>query len=88
MESDTVKTAKPGRNLEIVKLYAFDRHKISSLATQFELSDSRVLEIIWNFLEHRGYKPVLHPGRLSANLVFRVVPRDKLLQLYLNRPNK
>ena len=77
---------KRRRNIELIYSYAFEHQNLDQLAAVYKLSSGRVGEIIWTFLEHNGYKPILHPGRLSPNLVLRVVPREKLMRLYDMRP--
>ena len=77
---------KRRRNIELIYSYTFEDQTLEHLATVYGLSPSRVSEIIWTFLQNSGYKPVLHPGRLSPNLVLRIVAREKLMRLYDNRP--
>lgn len=81
-----MRQTKSGRNLELIKLYALEGQTLKQLSEGFKLSESRVSEIVWTFLVNHGYKPVLHPGRLSSDLVLRVVSREKLERLYNNRP--
>jgi hypothetical protein len=82
MESHTVKREKRSRNISIVFAYTFQKKTAAKLAVEYGLSESRVSEIIWNFLAHYGYKPILHPGRLSPDLVLRVMDAAKLERLH------
>ena len=75
-------TEKRDRNIAIVYEFATNHLTTEQVGQKFGLSESRVNEIIWTFLKRHGYKPVLHPGRLSAHLVLRVYSREKLERLY------